>query len=72
MDRTGHLLEAPLVLFLKCERQEKSLKEQVAELVEELLAAAGQRGVGDLVGLLDRVRNDRRRGLRAIPGAVAA
>ena len=31
---------------------------------------AGERGVGDLVGLLDRVRDDRPRRLLAIPGAV--
>ena len=33
---------------------------------------AGKRGVSDFVGLLDGVRDDRRRRLLAIPGAIAA
>ena len=49
----------------------KDLEQQVAELVEQLLVAPGQRGVRDLVGLLGGVRDDRRRGLLAVPRAVA-
>ena len=72
MDRARHLLEVARALLLQQQRQEEDLEEQVAELVDELLLAAGERGVGDLVGLLDRVRDDRRGRLLAIPGAVAA
>ena len=53
------------------EREEVDLEEQVAELVEQLLVGARERGVRDLVGLLDRVRHDRRRRLLAVPGTVA-
>ena len=58
--------------LLEQQGEEDGLEEQVAELVEELRVVAGQRGVGDLVGLLDRVRDDRGLGLLTIPGAVAA
>jgi hypothetical protein len=58
--------------FLQQEREEVRLEQQVAELVLELRVVGGKGGVGDLVGLLDRVRNDRLRRLLAIPGAVAA
>ena len=54
------------------QRQEVRLEQQVAQLVDELRPRrAGQRGVGDLVGLLDRVRHDRLGGLLAVPGTVA-
>ena len=48
------------------------MEEQVAELVDELRVVLGERGIRDLVRLLDRVRDDRLRGLLAIPGTVAA
>ena len=55
------------------QRQEGRLEEQVAELVDQLRREAGlPHGIGDLVGLLDRVRHDRRGRLGAIPGAFAA
>ena len=41
------------------QREEVDLEEQVAELVEQLRVVIGERRVGDLVGLLDRVRDDR-------------
>ena len=72
VDRPGHLLEVASPVLLKQQREEEDLEEQVAELVDELLVAPAQRGVGDLVGLLDGVRDDRRRRLLAIPRAVAA
>ena len=52
--------------------EEVRLKEQVADLVEQLRVVTRERGVGDLVGLLDGVRDDRLRGLLAIPRALAA
>jgi len=58
--------------LLEEEGQEDRLEEEVAELVQELLVVARERGVSDLVGLLDSVRDDRERALRAVPGAVAA
>jgi len=53
-------------------RQEVRLEEQVAQLVEQLRVVAREGRVRDLVGLLDRVRHDRLRGLLAVPRAVAA
>ena len=70
--RPGDRFEVAVALLLEQQREEVRLEEQVAELVEQLGRVAGVRGVGDLVGLLDRVRDDRARGLLAIPGAVAA
>jgi hypothetical protein len=58
--------------LLEQQREEVDLEEQVAELVEQLRVVGRERGVGDLVGLLDRVRDDRLRGLLAIPRAVTA
>jgi len=48
------------------------LEQQVAELVQQLLVAARQRSLRNLVCLLDRVRDDRLRRLFAVPRAVAA
>ena len=47
------------------------LEEDVAELVEQLCVVAGGGGVGELVGLLDRVGDDRALVLLAVPGALA-
>ena len=58
--------------LLEQQREEVDLEEDVAELVEELGVVAGVRGVGELVGLLDRVRDDRALVLLAVPGALAA
>ena len=72
VDAAGHLRQVARASLLEQEREEVDLEEEVAELVEQLLVVAGERRVRDLVGLLDRVRDDRRRGLLAVPGAVAA
>ena len=72
VDAAGHLRQVAGASLLEQEREEVDLEEQVAELVEQLLVVAGERRVRDLVGLLDRVRDDRRRGLLAVPRAVAA
>ena len=66
------LREVAGAALLEQEREEVDLEEQVAELVEQLLVVAGERRVGDLVRLLDGVRDDRARGLLAIPRALAA
>ena len=67
-----HGVEVAGAALLEQQREEVDLEEQVAELVEQLRVVARERGVGDLVGLLDGVRDDRARGLLAVPGAVAA
>jgi hypothetical protein len=64
--------EVALAPLLEQEREEVGLEQQVAELVLELRVVVRQRRVGDLVGLLDGVRDDRPRGLLPVPGTVAA
>ena len=71
-DAARDLFEAADAPLLEQEREEVGLEQQIAELVEELLVVTGERRVGDFVRLLDRVRHDRLRRLRAVPGAVAA
>ena len=68
--RACHLLEVALPVFGEQEREEVHLEEQVAELVDQLLGRTGERRIGDLVGLFDRVRHDRARGLLAVPRAL--
>jgi hypothetical protein len=47
------------------------LEEHVAQLVEQLGVIARVGGRGELVRLLDRVRDDRALVLLAVPGALA-
>ena len=54
------------------QREEDALEQEVADLVEQLRLVAGERGVCDLVGLLDRVRHDRARCLLAVPRTFTA
>ncbi len=72
LDGARGLLEAPGIALLEQEGEEVRLEEQVADLVEQLRVVAGERRVGDLVRLLDRVRDDRAGRLLAIPRALAA
>jgi hypothetical protein len=71
VDQPRGLLEIPATALLKQQSEEVDLEEQVAELVEQLLVVAGERGVGDLVRLLDGVRDDRALVLLAIPRALS-
>ena len=48
------------------------LKQQISELVRKCCGITPSDGVGDLVGLLDRVGRDRVKALRLIPGASGA
>jgi hypothetical protein len=72
VDPAGDRLERPGSPFLQQEREEVRLEEQVAELVLELRVVSRERRVCDLVGLLDRVRDDRLGRLLPVPGAVAS
>ena len=64
------VVEIALPLLLEQQREEEDLEEQVAELVAQLRGLVGERRVRDLVGLFDRVRDDRACGLLAIPRAI--
>jgi len=69
--RTGDALKVAVALFFEEQCEEVDLEEQVTELVEQLGWHPSESRVGDLVGLLDRVRHDRAHGLLAIPRAFA-
>jgi hypothetical protein len=62
--------EVTAALLFEQQRQEIGLEEEVAEFVLELRRVTEQRGVRDLVGLLDRVRDDGSRRLLAVPRTV--
>jgi len=62
----GHRARPPL---LEQQREEVDLEEHVAELVAQLGVVAAMGGVGQLVGLLDGVRDDRPLVLLAVPRA---
>jgi hypothetical protein len=62
--------EVAAALLFEQQRQEIGLEEEVAEFVLELRRVTEQRGVRDLVGLLDRVRDDGSRRLLAVPRTV--
>src|SRR5215211_4832649 len=64
--------QVPLAPLLEQEREEVHLEDEVAQLVDELGVVTRESGFRHLVGLLDGVRDDRVRRLRAIPRAVTA
>src|SRR5439155_1309098 len=71
VDQPRRRCKIPLALLLEREREEVDLEEQVPQLVQELLVVTRECSVRNLVRLLDGVRDDRARGLLAIPRAVA-
>jgi len=72
VDTARDLREVAGATLLQQQREEIDLEQQIAKLVEQLRVVGRKRGVGDLVRLLDRVRDDRLRRLLAIPRAFAA
>src|SRR4051812_33709377 len=66
----GHRGEVTLAALLEQDGEEDDLEQHVAELVEQLAVIAAVGGVGQLVGLLDRVRHDRALVLLAVPRAL--
>src|SRR4029079_670313 len=70
VDAARDLVEVALVLLLEEPREEEHLEEEVSQLVAQLRGIVGERGLRDLVRLLDGVRDDRARGLLAVPGAL--
>src|SRR5688572_12652112 len=68
----GHVREASRAALLEQKRQEVDLEQHVAQLVDELGVVAAFRGIGQLIGLLHRVGDDRALVLLAVPGALAA
>src|SRR5688572_30828954 len=70
VDGAGDAVEVPVSLLLEELREEVDLEEEVPELVVELRGVPGESGVGDLVRLLDGVRDDRPSRLLAVPRAL--
>jgi hypothetical protein len=68
----GDLGERARPALLEQQREEVDLEEDVAELVEQLRVVTRVRGRRELVGLLDRVRDDRALVLLAVPRALRA
>jgi len=62
--------EVARAALLEQQREEVDLEEHVAELVEQLGVVTLGGGVGELVRLLDRVRDDRALVLFTVPRAL--
>src|SRR4029450_10703020 len=71
VDAARNLLQVTFPALGQEQGEEVDLEEEVAERVPPLLLVAALGGVRALVGLLDRVRDDRPRRLLAVPGTVA-
>ena len=67
----GDLPEIARAALLEQQREKYHLEEHVSQLIEQLGVIAMIRGVGQLIGLLDRMWHDRALVLLAIPGALA-
>jgi hypothetical protein len=67
----GDLAERAGPALLQQQREEVDLEEDVTELVEQLRVVVRVRRGRELVGLLDRVRDDRALVLLAVPRALA-
>src|SRR5215208_559652 len=72
VDVRGDVAQRPLSALLEQQGEEVDLEEDVAELVEQLGVIARVRRRGQLVGLLDGVRDDRALVLLAVPRALLA
>ena len=72
VDPARHSLEIAVALLAEKEREKVDLEEQIAELVEQLGAVIGKRGLRDLICLFDGVRHDRARRLLAVPRTLDA
>src|SRR5436190_2111449 len=66
----GHRGQGAGAALLEQQREEVDLEQHVAELVEELAVVTAVDGVGELVGLLHGVGDDRTLVLLAVPRAV--
>src|SRR3546814_14008685 len=69
-DRGGHVVEAERALLARHLRVEYHLQQQVAQFVLQRRQVVAVDRVGDLVGLLDRVRGDGGEGLFDVPRAA--
>ena len=68
-DRLHDVAEGEFLRFLSHLRVIDNLQQQVAELVAQIVHIAARDGVGDLIGLLDRVGRDAGKVLLDVPRA---
>ena len=71
-DPVRDLGQRALAALLEQQREEDDLEQHVAELVAQGRVVAARRGVGELVGLLDGVGDDRALVLLAVPRTLPA
>ena len=71
-DRFDHAAEIERSFLFGDASLEHDLEQQIAKFFPEVAPVAPVDGIGDLVGFLDRVRNDRLECLGQIPGAAGA
>ena len=70
MTPVADLREVACAPLLEQQRQEMDLEEHVAELIEQAAIVAAVGRVGEFVGLLERVRDDRALILLPVPGTL--
>ena len=69
-DALHHVAEIEGALFLRHAGMENDLQQKIAELLAQIGKIAARDGVGNLVGLLQRIGRDGRKILRQIPGTA--
>jgi hypothetical protein len=69
-DALHDIAERKQASFLRQLRVVDDLKEQIAQLLAEILGIAPLDRIGDLVGFLDRIGRDRLKRLFDVPGAA--
>jgi hypothetical protein len=71
-DRLDDVAECECISLLGHPGVKHHLKQEIAELLPEIVEIAARDGIGDLVGFLDGVGSDARKILFEVPGATAA
>ena len=71
-DRLDDIAEGEFASLFSHLRVIDDLQEQVAQFVAQIVHVAARDGVGDLVGLLDRVGSDGRKVLLDVPGTAGS
>ncbi len=69
-DRLHHVAEVERALFLRHAGVKHDLQQEIAQFVAQIVEVAARDGVGDLVGLFERVGGNRRKVLFEVPRAA--
>ena len=70
--RLHDVAEFERALLLRHAGMEHDLQQEITELFAQVIEVAARDGIGDLIGLLDRIRSDGREILLQIPWATGA